>query len=251
MLLIVNADDLGTSQSINDDIFALMKSKLVTSASIIANGPAFEDAALRARQFPDCSFGVHLNLTVFSPIGSCRELNVILDENGCLSRKLFKTAITSELRQVFLRELMLQVKRVYDAGLAVSHFDSHQHIHTIPSLFPVLKSLQRTFGVRKVRSTITLLPSGERMTALRSLRKRAFRFALRRVYATRNPEGLGDFRDFHAALLGGRLPRMRCLELMVHPGTTNPRYREEVNLLRSDWRQFLPPMVTMGSYHAL
>lgn len=251
MLLIVNADDLGTSQSVNDDIFALMKRGLVTSASIIANAPAFEDAVAQARQFPNCSFGVHLNLTVFAPIKPCRELSPVLDENGWLSKKLLRTTITADLRRGLFRELAFQVRRVYDAGLPVSHFDSHQHIHTIPKLFPVLKSLQRKFGVRKVRSTISLLPSGEKMTPLRSLRKRVFCLALRRVYATKNPEGLGDFRDFHAALLGGRIPQFRALELMIHPGTANPRYRQEVDLLRSDWRQLLPSDVTLGSYHAL
>lgn len=252
MLLIVNADDLGTSQSINDEIFALMKTGLVTSASIIANAPAFQDAAARVRDFPNCSFGVHLNLTVFPPLGSSRELEAVLDEKGELSRKLFQTAVvTANLRSAFLAELKVQVQRVFDAGVPVSHFDSHQHIHTIPKLFPVIKSLQRSFGVRKVRSTINLLPSGQRMSGLRSLRKKLFRLALTHVYATKTPEGLGDFRDFHSALMSGQAPSIRSLELMVHPGTTNPLYHEEINLLRSDWQRRLPPVVTMGSYNSL
>jgi chitin disaccharide deacetylase len=251
MLLIVNADDLGTSQSINDEIFGLMNTGLVTSASIITNAPAFEDAAAHIREFPNCSFGVHLNLTVFSPMSSGHGLAPLLDENGRLSRKFSQTAMTAGLRKAILEELIVQVQRAFDAGIPVSHFDSHQHIHTIPKFFLVLKSLQRKFGVRKVRSTISLLPSGQRMTSLRSLRKSFFRLALRHAYATKSPDGLGDFRDFHAALIDGNLQRYRYLELMVHPGTTNPLYKEEIRLLRSGWQSSLPPEVKIGNYHSL
>jgi chitin disaccharide deacetylase len=140
---------------------------------------------------------------------------------------------------------------VLDAGIRITHFDSHQHIHTIPKMFPVLKALQRKFGVKKVRSTINLLPAGHHMTAVRSLKKRLFRLALSHVYSTRSPQGLGDFRDFHTVLRQGYLPKFPCLELMVHPGTRNSGYNDEVNLLRSDWRRLLPPSVRLGSYHSL
>lgn len=251
MLLIVNADDLGTSQSINEETFALMESGLVTSATIIANAPAFEHAAERIANFPNCSFGVHLNLTVFPPLSTCGGLEPVLDGNGRLSQKLFHTSMSAGLRDSFLRELTAQVQRALEAGVPVSHFDSHQYVHTIPRLFPVLKRLERRFGIWKVRSTLNLLPAGERMTALRSFKKWCFGVALRHYYATASPDGLGHFRDFHAALRAGRFPRFRSLELMVHPGTSNPRYNEEVALLRSGWQGFLPPDVKLGSYHSI
>lgn len=251
MLLIVNADDLGTSTLINDEIFALMESGLVTSATIIANSPAFEDAAKRVARFPNCSFGVHLNLTVFPPLSTSAGLAPLLDDSGRLSRKLFQATISAEVREAALRELSAQVQRVLDAGVPVSHFDSHQHIHTIPGIFPVLKRLQRKFGIRKVRSTINVLPAGHRMTVLRALRKWSFNLALRHFPATASPEGFGEFCDFHGALMAGRFPRFRRLELMVHPGTSNPAYNEEVALLRSDWQRLLPPDVKLGSYRSV
>lgn len=251
MLLIVNADDLGTSKPINEEIFALMEAGLVTSATIIANAPAFEDAANRIGQFPNCSFGVHLNLTVFAPLTGCGGLDPILDEQGRLSQKLFVTNISGGLPEAALGELTAQVQRALEAGIPVSHFDSHHHVHTIPRLFPVLKRLQRRFGIRKVRSTINVLPAGQRMTGMRFLKKWSFNFALRHLYGTGSPEGLGDFRDFHTALRAGRIPQFRRLELMVHPGITNTSYNEEVSLLRSGWQRLLPPDVKLGNYHSL
>ena len=251
MILIVNADDLGANEIVNNEIFDLMQAGVVTSATLMANTPGFEHAVQQIPQFPACSFGVHLNLTAFPPLSPGNGLEPILDENGHLSKKLFKTSITSALRKALFLELTLQVQRILDAGVPISHFDSHNHIHTIPKLFPVLKSLQRKFGIRKVRTTINLLPAGHRMMGLRSLKKTAFRLALRHSYATQSPDGLGDFRDFYKLLKTGQIPRFRCLELMVHPGIPNPKYSDEVAALRSAWHDLLPPEIKIGSYHSI
>ena len=251
MILIVNADDLGASKQVNDEIFDLMQSGVVTSATLMANAPGFEHAAQQIPSFPECSFGVHLNLTVFPPLSPSPDLEPILDENGHLSKKLFNTPMTSALREALLQELTLQVQRTLDAGVPVSHFDSHNHVHTIPSLFPVLKSLQRKFAIRKVRSTINLLLPSQKMAGLRSLKKVAFRLSLKHFYKTKSPDGLGDFRDFYKLLREGQIPRFRCLELMVHPGIPKPKYSDEVASLRSSWRDLLPAGVKTGSYHSI
>ena len=89
------------------------------------------------------------------------------------------------------------------------------------------------------------------MSGLRSLKKALFRFALHHYYPTKSPDGFAAFGDFPAALKSGRLPKFQFLELMVHPGTTNPRYIEEIALLRSGWQTSLPPGFMLGSYHSL
>lgn len=251
MIIIVNADDLGANERVNDEIFDLIQSGHVTSASLMANAPGFEHAIQQIPRFPECSFGVHLNLTAFSPLSDSHSLKPILDENGYLSKKLFGARITSTLRASLLRELTMQVQRVLDAGVPVSHFDSHNHIHAIPKLFPVLKSLQRKFAVRKVRSTINLLPSGQQMAGMRSLKKLAFRLALRHLYKTTSPDGLGDFREFYKLLKAGKIPKFHNLELMVHPGIPTPKYADEVSALRSEWRNLLQDGVKTGSYHSI
>jgi chitin disaccharide deacetylase len=249
MLLIVNADDLGASEEINQQIFALMAAGRITSASIMANGPAFAHAVVGARRFPECSFGVHLNLTEYAPLSRSPGLGPILDQHGLLSRKLHDIRVDRSLRAATQLELATQVQHALDAGVPVSHFDSHEHIHTLPSLFPVLKSLQREFGIRKVRSTINLLSPSEQMAPLRSFKKRLFYFWLSRRYETTSPEGLGHFSDFYAAMERGCLPHFQHLEVMDHPGHAD--YREETELLQTDWRRRLPPGVKLGSYHSI
>ena len=50
---------------------------------------------------------------------------------------------------------------------------------------------------------------------------------------------------------GQRISRFGSLELMVHPGPSDPLYNEELDLLRSDWRTSLPRDVTLGTYYSL
>src|SRR5262245_62378231 len=135
MLLIISAEDLGTSEAINNEIFALLQSGLVTSSTVIANAPAFDHAVDGIPRFPNCSFGVHLNLTVFRPMTSSSDLTPVLDEHGRLSRKLFNVDITPRLQRALFAELTAQVEHARAAGIPISHFDSHEHIHTFPKLF--------------------------------------------------------------------------------------------------------------------
>jgi predicted glycoside hydrolase/deacetylase ChbG (UPF0249 family) len=179
-------------------------------------------------------------------------LESILDDRGQLSQKLFQVAMPDrDLRAAMVRELETQVQCVLDSGVAVSHFDSHQHVHTIPQLFPVFKAVQRRFGVRKIRRTRNLLEAGRKPRGLRAVKKGAFSVAQRYIYASRCPDGFGDFRDFYDALQLGHMPRFRSLELMVHPGTSDRTYQEEIEQLRSGWPESLPKDVELRSYLSL
>ena len=58
--LIVNADDFGFTRGVNAGIARAFKSGVLTSATIMANGDAFEDAIEIARANPDLGIGCHL-----------------------------------------------------------------------------------------------------------------------------------------------------------------------------------------------
>src|ERR1700674_3491253 len=247
MLLIVNADDLGASEAINNETFALMEAGLVTSATLMANGPAFEDAVKRSRRLPNCSFGVHLNLTSFAPLSRSHDLAAAL-RGGELFPELLAPRFSSELRKALEQELVLQVQRVVDAGVPVTHFDSHNFAHSSQSLFFAVKAAQRQFGIRKVRCTLDVF-SGRSM--LHTAKRKVFDYALRNIYATVSPDGWCEFRSFYPVLVHNQLPSLRCVELLVHPGTSNCDFIKDITLLKSNWRELLPPNVTVGSYHLL
>ncbi len=65
--LIVNADDLGWTEGVNRGIADAHRNGIVTSASLLANGAAFESAVEMARSAPALGVGVHLNLNDGNP----------------------------------------------------------------------------------------------------------------------------------------------------------------------------------------
>jgi predicted glycoside hydrolase/deacetylase ChbG (UPF0249 family) len=249
-LLIVNADDLGATVPVNDAIFSLMEQGTVTSATLLANGPAFDDAVRRIPSFPQCSFGIHLNLTQLRPVHPTPGLRPILNEEGLFSRGLEGVHWTPSLMRAIYIELSAQVQRALDAGVRVSHFDSHHHTHTIPWIFPVIKALQRRFNIQRARGTINILPA-EKLNSGRFMKKGFYAFFLRAIVATRVPEGLGSFQDFHSRLLLGLPFPWKSIELMVHPGATSPFGLDEEALLRTDWRSKVPFPYRLGTFRDL
>ena len=249
-LIIVNADDLGGTVAINDAIFGLMEHGLVTSATILANAPGFDDAAGRLKSLPQCSFGVHLNLTAFAPLTADKAFAPILDERGCMTRKTERVTPTPALLRAAYRELCAQVERCRAAGIDITHFDSHNHIHTLPWLFPALKALQRKFGVVRLRSPITLLPDGE-MSSGRRLKKGLYRLLARNVVAARMTDEMVSLLDFQKRLQNGLPVRARSIELMVHPGSTGLNAIREVELLRQGCLDAIPFPVRLGTFRDL
>ena len=248
--VIINADDLGVSELVNDTIFSLMAERRVSSATILANGAAFEDAVRRARRFPEASFGVHLNVTEFRPLTRSKELSELLDSDGAFrgAAHLRKAKSKRRLRLEITAEWRAQISRVRSAGIHVSHLDSHHHAHTLPFLFPALKQLQREFGIRKVRRTKNLYTSRNQPAWRLLLGKVLWNIALQVWYATRTTRIFTSFEDF-LQIAPARLAKHASFELMVHPGTE--RFAQETRSLSTPWREYLGFPTQLISFEAL
>jgi predicted glycoside hydrolase/deacetylase ChbG (UPF0249 family) len=114
--LIVNADDFGLSDSVNDGIERAFVDGIVTSASLMVRRPAAEAAAALARRHPSLSVGLHLDL----------------GEWVCTDGRWTRTyeIVDPEDPLAVLAEVRTQVatfRRL--TGRAPTHMDSHQHVH--------------------------------------------------------------------------------------------------------------------------
>jgi predicted glycoside hydrolase/deacetylase ChbG (UPF0249 family) len=253
MRVIINSDDLGMNPVVNERILDLMSRRRITSASILANGPSVEQAIRLIPKGTGCSLGVHLNLTEFEPLTPARHLGGIqacLNENGAFAGQgnLSRLSMSPSLQEGLYRELRLQVEKVVGLGVKISHLDSHNHIHTIPHVFPILKRLQKEFGIRKVRTTWNIYPPEKPVSRALLIKKKVWDFALRRLYGTRTTQGLTTFAIFYDL---ARRKELLChsIELMTHPG--HVEYEEETRLLERDWENEILFPVDLISYHAL
>ena len=150
--IIVNADDFGQSSIVNRAILSCFGRDLISSATIMANMPGFEEACDMAisNQLTD-RIGVHLNLTDGWPlVPELRSNPALCDASGRFRR--FRSRLLSTSDQAMIAaEVVAQIQRCRDAGLPLTHADSHQHVHNEPmvllAILPVLKHL----GVRHLR----------------------------------------------------------------------------------------------------
>jgi|SRR6185312_10239126 len=251
---VLNADDLGASAGINDAIFSAIADGLISSATVMATGPAFDAAICNARTIREASFGVHMNLTEHRPLARSPGLAPLLDSNGAFRHgEVFRIRGTPRLINAAVAELTAQVRAVQAAGLAVSHLDSHHHIHTVPWMFIVLKRVQRETGIRRVRGTWSIYDRQSRPSLTARSKKRAWWWALRHVYRTVTTSEFSDFLIFRRALAEGSYPTRgwpESIELMLHP-TGDARDAEEARALRDGWVDALPIPAKLVTYRDL
>jgi predicted glycoside hydrolase/deacetylase ChbG (UPF0249 family) len=250
MRIIVNADDLGISEPVNEAIFQGMRRGVITSATMLSNGPSVRVAAQNLQLFPRCSFGVHLNLTEFEPLcpGSKVDLASILDKKGCFNgNSIREVRISPAMLRAIFREWRSQIENLMRLGVEPSHLDAHHHVHTIPQLLPVLAAIRRRYKINKVRISRNMYDDSERPGRLLLAKKRLFNAALRTI-GFRTTRIFTDLATF-IKLCAVRPPRPASVELMTHPGSI-PR-DEEATLLESDWRGRLSYKATLVSYNNL
>jgi predicted glycoside hydrolase/deacetylase ChbG (UPF0249 family) len=231
--LIVNADDFGITEAVNRGIVEAHDLGIVTSTSIMATGAAFEHAVALARSRPGLAVGIHLVLTEQRPlIGAAAAASLV--EPGGLFPPHVAQLLGKRLRgRISLPEVRLeldaQLKRVRDAGIAVSHIDGHQHVHVLPGIAAIVAELAGQHGVAAVRYPAERV-RGYMLRSLKYARRVAEQAALRLLCESSPLKHLRRSDDFVGFYFGGRLdeanlatvlaglPSGRTVELMCHPG---------------------------------
>ena len=150
-LLIVHADDIGVTHSVNAATIKALESGLVNSASIMVPCPWFPEIADFARSHPDADLGLHLTLTServyyrWSPVASKDKVPSLVDENGYFHHDWTPTTRINP-KEVEL-ELRAQIDRAYALGIRPTHLDSHQYrlIDNGKELFEVAVRIARDY----------------------------------------------------------------------------------------------------------
>ena len=155
--LILNADDFGLTSGINRAIGELSAAGVLTSATLMANGPAFDDAVTMARAHSALGVGCHVVLTDGVPISRPETIPSLLGADG----KSFRPSVVEFVRALLLgrireddvaREATAQIEKLQGAGIRVTHIDTHKHTHLFPSVLrPLLEVAGRT-GVHAIRN---------------------------------------------------------------------------------------------------
>jgi len=214
--LIVTADDFGLTEGVNRAIVLAHRSGVVTSASLMVDGAAFESAVRFARETPRLDIGLHLTLT-HNP----------LQFATALARGKIRVAEVEA-------EICRQIEKAIGTGLTISHIDGHKHVHVIPQVLRIVRDVAPAYGIASIRPMKTRTPaiasllrrnSGQRISILKqyALGKAAWSAWMltkpgmvgpRRFYGVAET-GFLDLQAF-ATIIDRLGPGVN--ELMCHPG---------------------------------
>ena len=149
---ILNADTFGKSLDYNRAVLNGYNNGFVKSASILANGDAFETAVNEI--LPECqhlSVGVHLNLTEGFPLVRSEFLTDNTGEFNNSFMKLVKLSKKTLYLKEIEREFRAQIEKVQQYT-KISHIDSLDGIHCIPEIFILVCRLAQEYGIPYVRT---------------------------------------------------------------------------------------------------
>lgn len=154
--IIINADDFGISECVNDAIIKSFKNGYINRTTVMVNMPGFEDACEKAKHNGlQNRVGLHLNLVEGKPLTKDIQLTSLCDENGYFSgNTLFGEKgylLRNKEREAVAKEIDAQIKKFLEKGFSLKHLDSHRHTHCRPSVLPIVLSLAKENGFYSIR----------------------------------------------------------------------------------------------------
>ena len=149
--VIINADDFGMSDSVNEAIADGYTNGIVTSTSIMANMPAFDDAVNKLQCLSGIGLAVHLNIIEGKALISNSSL---CDKEGNFNLS-FSQIMMKSLSPKFLKdvenEFRAQIEKVLQYAKP-DNLDSHVHVHAIPAIFNIVCKLAKEYDIPSVRT---------------------------------------------------------------------------------------------------
>jgi chitin disaccharide deacetylase len=158
--LIVNADDFGLTTGVNRAIVETHRDGIVSSTTLMATGPAFDDAVRDARTLPKLSVGCHVVLTDGTPASPPEAVDTLVAIRSAEPERFFpklsgfaaRATMGGFDREQLVAEITAQIRKIQATGIQVTHLDSHKHAHIFPEILNAMLRAARICGVKAIRS---------------------------------------------------------------------------------------------------
>jgi chitin disaccharide deacetylase len=166
--LIVNADDFGRSHSINQAVIHAHREGILTSASLMVNEIAFDDAVKLAKKNPKLGVGLHLTLLAGHAALPAEQIPGLVNTRGEFGNHPFAAGMNyffnRSLHEQLRAEIHAQFEKFRATGLPLDHVNGHLHFHLHPVVFKILMGNAEKFQIRHLRLTRDCLSRSRRMT---------------------------------------------------------------------------------------
>lgn len=155
--LIINADDFGLTGGVNRAIIECHRAGSVTSTTLMANSAEFTAAADLARAYPKLNVGCHVMLVDGEPLSPLEQVKSLLVAGTTSFRssaaEFARAAVRRQLKaDEIVTEASAQIRKLQDAGLKITHIDTHKHTHIFPQVLRPLLQTAQLCGIHAVRN---------------------------------------------------------------------------------------------------
>jgi chitin disaccharide deacetylase len=154
--LVINADDFGLTAGVNRAIAEAHARGVLTSTTVMAHSAAFDDASRLHAQNPRLGIGCHIVLVDGAPVVAPHLVPSLLQHGTSFRRTLTQVGLAVARGRINAAEVeaeaIAQMSALQSAGLRLSHFDTHKHVHVFPSLLKPLLRAARACGIQAVRN---------------------------------------------------------------------------------------------------
>lgn len=152
-LLIIHADDIGLSQSVNDASITTFEKGGISSGSIMVPCPWFADFATYYKEHPQLDVGIHITLTAewdhykWGGILPAGEIPSLLDEHGYFYASVEEVGMHADPAEVE-KEVRAQIERALSFGINPTHLDTHMgSVLARPDLTQIYMKLGKEYGL--------------------------------------------------------------------------------------------------------
>ncbi len=154
-LLIINADDFGMCNAVNEAIIPVLKAGVVRSTTLMTPCSWAFHAIHFLKAHPEVPFGVHLTVISdpefyrWGPISSSKKVPFLVDETGYFYRfdRMPELLVHIKLNELEA-EFRAQIETVLAAGLSPTHLDWHAlRIGSRVDLMDLMLMLAREYGL--------------------------------------------------------------------------------------------------------
>ena len=240
--LIINADDYGYYPCISKGIVEAANAGVITATGILANSPDLATQLAWLDSVDNLDLGVHLNLTFRQPLTAVMVGKLAQYQGNFPSAYAMSAMLLTG--KISLNDVRDEWRAQIEAcrGKNLRFLNSHEHIHMLPVLFPLVLELAQEFGIPHVRLTQAewLAPYGV-SALIRNTLMQAMQAVNQRRLKVKTPLFLGLSRsgkldyDYLAAVIA-KLKPGHSYELMCHPGRYDAAEITDPRLLSyHDW----------------
>ena len=251
--LIVNADDFGRSQSINQAVVRAHREGILTSASLMVNEAHAAEAVAMARENPGLGVGLHLTLVCGAAALPAGQIPQLAGERGQFSNHPaaagWRYFASAKCRAQLRLEIAAQFEKFRATGLPLDHVNGHLHLHLHPVVFGILMGNAQRWGITALRLTDDWLGLNARLARGRWL-YRLSHAAIFRVLSARARPALARQGIRHTRVVFGLLQNTRVdadyvakLLPLLPPGDSELYSHPSLDQFRNEFDALINPTI--------